>query len=595
MYGTTRDGRLLHVNPALVRMLGYDSADELMTRNMQRDIYLDPSQRESVIEEYKTRDAVDGVKVRWKRKDGRPITVRVWGNIIRGEQGDKFDAWVLDVTETDAQREDLQRSQTTLDLVMRQVPGIYWRVDSELRIIEVGGAMAEVLGYQGPGRYIGKTIAEWQAVSPPSVDTLGAHERALRGETALLDSEYKGKMLSSRIGPLHDAGGKIIGAIGTAIDVTRARQLERRMIDAQRAESLGVLAGGLAHDFNNLLVAVIGNAEHALRELPPDAHGRTTIESIRDAGLRAAELTEQLLAYAGRGGTGTIRVLPAPLVQELLRIVAPTVPPGVQIDVAIPPELALRGDPAQVRQVLLNLIGNARDALDGAGHITISGRLVEHAGDLDPDDAHAAQRGTYVLLEVTDDGPGMDAETRRRVFEPFFTTKQTGHGLGLAAVLGIVRAHGGGIRVRTAPGAGARFEVLWPSAGPPRANTVQPPVGARTVLVIDDDVLVRDVLAQMVRDLGYDAVTAADGPAALDVVHGRAIDAVLVDLTMPGMSGIDVIRQLREHRPSLPIVLCSGYDRDHRGPVQADAYLAKPFRIEALQRTLAKLLPLRSV
>jgi len=207
----------------------------------------------------------------------------------------------------------------------------------------------------------------------------------------------------------------------------------------------------------------------------------------------------------------------------------------------------------------------------------------------------SAPAGSYVVIEVEDNGPGMDAETLRHVFEPFFSTKTRGHGLGLAAVLGIVRAHGGGIRVISSPGTGARFQILWPAAVTAPMRATSQPVGSRTVLVIDDEDLVRDVVARMVEDLGYSAVTAADGKSGLDVVDRQTVDAVLVDLTMPLMSGADVVAALREKRPDLPVVVCSGFDRDGRGPVQADAYLPKPFRIDALERTLAKLLPLRSV
>jgi CheY-like chemotaxis protein len=247
--------------------------------------------------------------------------------------------------------------------------------------------------------------------------------------------------------------------------------------------------------------------------------------------------------------------------------------------------------------VLLNLVSNAREALASrGGKIMIRAESVHTSGELDADDVLTAPAGSYVALSVIDNGPGMDAETRRHVFEPFFTTKQSGHGLGLAAVLGIVRAHGGGIRVHSAPESGVDITVLWPAAvtAPMRAASA-PPIAGRTVLVIDDEALVRDVVARMVEDLGYSAVTAADGQSGLDLLDRESIDAVLVDLTMPQMSGADVVAALRTKRPGLPVVLCSGYDRDGRGPVQADAYLPKPFRLDALQRTLAKLLPLRSV
>jgi PAS domain S-box-containing protein len=495
-----------------------------------------------------------------------------------------------------ARRDAAETTATILDLVMRQIPGTYWLVDRDLRIVRTGGAVQQVLGYSRD-RYVGMTMDEAVAVDPASGDAVAAHQRALAGELVKAEPEYRGKLLAMAIGPYHDSNGEIVGAIGTSIDVTAWRALERRMVDAQRAESLGVLAGGLAHDFNNLLVAVLGNADLALRELGKDVRARADIENIRDAALRAAELTEQLLAYAGRRGTGTTRVEPAGIADELLRILAPSIPEHVKVSAEIPPGLALRGDPGQLRQVLLNLIHNARDALAGRGG-TLAGRArSEHlTGAPQPDDVLTPSAGAYVLLEVEDDGPGMDSETRRHVFEPFYTTKQTGHGLGLPAVLGIVRAHGGGIRVISSPGAGATFQILWPAAAtaPMRAAS-QPPIAGRTVLVIDDENLVRDVVARMVEDLGYVALAAADGPSALALIDRQPVDAVLVDLSMPGMSGADVLAALRTRRPGLPVILCSGFDREGRGPIGADAYLAKPFRIDALEHTLAKLLPLRSV
>jgi CheY-like chemotaxis protein len=185
----------------------------------------------------------------------------------------------------------------------------------------------------------------------------------------------------------------------------------------------------------------------------------------------------------------------------------------------------------------------------------------------------------------------MSSESRRRIFDPFFTTKPTGHGLGLAALLGIVRSHAGGLRLNTVLGKGSSFQVMWPAAtetDPPAPVETSPT--RRTVLVIDDEDLVRDVVARMVEDLGYLALTAADGVLGLEVIEQQSVDVVLVDLTMPRMSGADVVSALRVRRPKLPIVLCTGYDRDRRGPVEADAYLPKPFRIEALEHTLAKLL-----
>ncbi|NVB78162.1 MAG: response regulator [Kofleriaceae bacterium] len=596
MYRSDANGRLLRVNPALVAMLGYDTVDEVLALDLLRDVYTGPDERAPVLEDYRESGFVEGRRVHWKTRTGRVLTVQLFGHVVETSDGLVFDATAIDQTEVDALEESLRQQKEIVELVVRQMPAAYWITDRNLRFLQSGGAVDQMFGFPA-STYIGRTLHDTLADYPSPTDTVATHVRALAGEVIQYESEWRGKTLASTIGPYRNGKGEIIGAIGTTADVTAWRLLERRMVDAQRAESLGILAGGLAHDFNNLLVAVLGNADLALREIPAGKPGRVAIENIRTAGLQAAELTDQLLAYAGRGGAGTTRVEPGPLVDELLRITATAIPAEVSVSVDIPAKLAVRGDPAQLRQVLLNLINNARDALAGRGSIAISADPLHTSGEADPDDVLTAPAGSFVALRVRDDGPGMDRETRRHVFEPFFTTKSTGHGLGLAAVLGIVRAHGGGIRIVSAPGDGAEVSILWPAAvtAPAMRAPSAPPLNAPTVLVIDDEVLVRDVLARMIEDLGYAAMTAPDGPSGIRLVDEGEVDAVLVDLTMPLMSGADVVTALRKKKPNLPVVVCSGYDRDGRGPVQADAYLPKPFRIDALERTLAKLLPLRNV
>ena len=595
MYRSSHEGTILYANPALARMLGY-TREELVGKVLDTDIYADPTARARCVAKWAPLGRIDGAEVVWKHKDGRLLTVQLWGAAVMTPEGKRMEVWVTDVTALREANAELERTASVLGQVVNQVAAIYWVVDRDLKVLRTGGAIEQVLGYPS-SRFLGRTLHDAHREDPSNADAVALHERALAGEAIAFENEYRGKHLANNICPYRDAHGEIIGVIGTCLDVTTSRNLERRMVDAQRAESLGVLAGGLAHDFNNLLVGVLGNADLAMREIPRGAPGRGAVEAVREAGLRAAELTNQLLAYAGRGGAGNVRVHPAEIVDELLRITAPSIPANVKFEIDVPHGLALRGDPSQVRQVLLNLIANARDALGArGGTIRIAAVAYHHDGNGEPNDVIVAPAGNYIVLQVWDDGPGMDAETRRHIFEPFFTTKQSGHGLGLAAVLGVVRAHGGGVKLKTSRGEGARFCVFWPAAVtmPQRAAT-EPPIAGRTVLIIDDEDLVRDVVARMIEDLGYNAITARDGRTGIDMLAASNVDAVLVDMTMPGMNGADVIRSLRASHPSLPIVLCSGYDRSKTGQVTADAYLPKPFRIEALERTLAKLLPLRSV
>jgi two-component system cell cycle sensor histidine kinase/response regulator CckA len=595
MYRCDEAGRLYYVNEALVRLLGYDSADELLDKNLARDIYVDPEDRIQLLERYRPRGGVEGARVRWRTKQGAERIVQIYGYVLEDPAGACFDASVLDVTEIELanielrrQRETLETTTALLDTAVRQMRAIYWVVDRELRFLQSGGAIRELLGFH-QGRFLGKSIEELHLLAG-STDILEMHRRALAGETVTFATEYLGKHFVTTVCP-HRHDDAIVGVVGTSVDVTASYVLERRTIDAQRAESLGVLASGLAHDFNNLLVAILGNTDLALREIPRRGPGRAPVENIRQAGLRAAELIDHLLMYAGHRDVAPTRVPLLPVVEELLRITASTTPDNVAVRCDIARDLVARGDASQIRQVLLNLLNNARDALGArGGTVAISARRIRHDGVVHPDDVIPPMAGHFAEVEIADDGPGMTGETRRRVFDPFFTTKAHGHGLGLAAVAGIVRAHRGGLRLTSAPGEGARFLIRWPcGAAADELPEEAPAEAGRTVLVIDDEDLVRDVVARMIEDLGYAALTATDGPAGLAIIDSQRVDAVLVDLTMPRMSGVAVVDAVRERRPELPIVLCSGFDRDRRG-VRADAFLPKPFRIDALDQTLAKLL-----
>ena len=603
MYRSSPDGRFVFVNRALVQLLGYDHPDEVLALDLGRDVYEDAGQRARLIAKVVELDGrSEGIDVRWKTRAAGVRTIRLYIRVERDAAGAPvaFDTTAIDVTELhDAlernrvAREQLEHTATTLGLLLAQIPAVLWTTDSELRVTSSGGAVRELLG-AAPNSAAGTTLFEQLGTTDPEHPVIVHHRRALAGEVIAYDSEFQGKTFTARVGPQRAADGTVIGTIGTAIDVTASRALEHRMVDAQRAESLGVLAGGLAHDFNNLLVAILGNADLALRDLPGS---HTALDNIRIAAMRAAELTHQLLAYAGGGHQAPSAVAIAPLCAELLVLLGPTTPAGVTLRDELPAGLpAVRADPSQLRQVILNLVTNARDAVSArGGEVRIGAAIIEHDGAADSDDVIPPAAGRHVVLAVTDDGQGIDPAVRLRIFEPFFTTKSTGHGLGLAAVLGIVRSHGGGLRAGSNPsGPGARFEVWWPA---PRTPSVRPPTPAptarRNVLVVDDEDMVRDVLARMVEDLGYEVTAVADGPAALAIAERAEVtlDAVILDLTMPTMGGRAVLVAMRERRPGLPIILCSGYERERDAQPAGDAFLRKPFRIEELEQVLRDVLP----
>ena len=388
------------------------------------------------------------------------------------------------------------------------------------------------------------------------------------------------------------------------------RASEARLNQAARLESLGVMAGGIAHDFNNLLVGVLGNAEIALLELPADSPVRERLERITLAAQRAADLTRQLLDYTGNRSGPLDVVDMSALVAETRDLVAARLPRSTVITSTPQPAVpAVRGDRAQLQQVVLNLIINASDALAGRdGHVTVtvgSEQIPESSDHTTSMSSPLADltAGRYVTVAVADDGPGMPAATLQRVFEPFFTTKPTGRGLGLAVVHGVVRAHHGTVVPESTEGAGTTMTVYLPATTDRPPTAVEEPAGAEDsrdaplVLVVDDDDAVRDVSGLVLQRAGMRVHAERDGRSAIEELRRRPSEfsAVLLDLTMPDMSGDAVFAALREIRADLPVVLISGYSAaDVHGRIadlSIDGFVKKPFRpgelVEALQRAIA--------
>ncbi len=363
----------------------------------------------------------------------------------------------------------------------------------------------------------------------------------------------------------------------------RTQEAERKAMESQRLESLGLLAGGLAHDFNNLLVGVIGNARLAL-DHSRESMVQECLEDVLVAADQAAVLARQMLAYSGQGQFVVQDTDISKVVEDVTPLLRSTVPRSVELRVRTAGDLPLiEADAAQLRQVLLNLVNNALDAIgrDESGTIRLTtGRISADATYLAsafPDDR---EPGEYVYIDVSDTGCGMSEALKRRVFEPFFTTKSSGHGLGLAATLGIVRAHRGAVVVYSEEGQGTRMHVLFPVSS--AHDVVRERACLGTILLADDDAVVRRFAIRALTTAGYRTIEAEDGEEALRRVReDPAIDVVVMDMSMPRMGGLQALRQLREAAPGLPVVLMSGYSvetmRDRIDDVMPDAFLQKPF------------------
>jgi len=414
---------------------------------------------------------------------------------------------------------------------------------------------------------------------------------------------------------IRDEAGEITHFHGYVIDITAQveaqeenRRLAQQLLQAQKLESLGILAGGLAHDFNNVLTGVMGHAALA-RFAHEDGRPEQALESMEQVealSLQAADLCKQLLAYSGRGKFVVRPLDVSRVVREVASMLQVAISKKAELVLELPEGLtAILGDRAQLQQIVMNLLSNASDALgeaSGTIQVRVSEREVGAAelAELTPG-CGPLEPGRYLSLLVEDDGVGMSAETKERLFEPFYTTKFAGRGLGLAAVLGIIRSHQGGIFLRSREGEGTRFELVFPPCDAPALPDHEPevsdrplPKGGGTVLLVDDEAILRQVGGRLLGLLGYEVELAVDGMDALEKLrdHGERYRFVVLDQAMPRLSGRETLQELRQLLPELPVILCSGYNQEQA--IDADQegasleFLQKPYRLEQLTRAIER-------
>jgi len=383
----------------------------------------------------------------------------------------------------------------------------------------------------------------------------------------------------------------------SAEDITQNRKLEDQLRQAVKMEAVGRLAGGVAHDFNNLLMVVTGAAELMRRRLEAASPHLPHIRMIQKAAQDAADLTRQLLAFSRRQSLEPKVLDLNQVLRDLAEMLPRVIEESIEQRMRLSPELGrVQADLGQMRQVALNLVVNARDAMPQGGALTLETANVE----VDEGFArlHPGLRpGAYVSLAVSDNGRGMDPETKARAFEPFFTTKEKGKGtgLGLATVYGIVKQSGGHIRVESAPGQGSVFTVLLPRVegpldpGPPARAAAPDRTASGTLLLIEDSLELRGTLREFLSAEGYRVLEAASGEAALEVMRrpGSTVDLLITDAVLPGMSGEAAAAAILALRPGLPVILMSGYTERQEAPESAPlTLLQKPFSLELLAATV---------
>jgi two-component system cell cycle sensor histidine kinase/response regulator CckA len=484
MYRSSLEGQFLDVNPALIGMLGYNSALEVLALDPGEDVFLDPKEYSSLVEEFRHSGRMDGFEARWKRKNGDTIIVRISGRAVATE-------------------------------------------DQPADVLEA--------------------IAE---------------------------------------------------------DVTERRMLEDQFRQSQKMEAVGRLAGGIAHDFNNLLMVVSGYTEVLLDQLPPGHPLQSKAQAIRQASDRATALTRQLLAFSRKQHLELKVVDLNAIVTDMERLLRPLIGEDIELTTSLDPSTGCtRADAGQLEQVIMNLVVNAKDALPNGGKIAIRTASVTLDESYRPENTFI-KRGPYVMLSVGDTGYGMDRETQARIFEPFFTTKEKGKGtgLGLSTVYGIIKQSGGYVFVQSEVGRGSVFTIYFPRVDEPvEALSPNPAAlaaggGSETILLVEDEESVRQLIRETLEARGYRVLEAGNGQAALALAarHPDPIHLVVTDVVMPGLSGHEFIHQLLPSRPDAKILYLSGYAEDAVAtpikPGEVKAFLQKPFTLQNLSRKVREVL-----
>lgn len=622
-----RGGKVLRVNPAAAEMLGFAGEKDLVGLD-PAVILKDPDGNPEVAKNLREGEEAGGRfegEAEILRKDGisffgeiiatwlpRRSTKATWSPKFSGPLGMIL---LRDVTLRKQVLEDLVREHNFSAKILDIAGVLVAQLDPAGEILLVSRQFEEVTGYTW-SQLAGKKMSALLISGTAREAYLRAFAGVLEGnvpssvEFPLVSRTGEERLVAWNHAVLRDPDGRVTSVIAAGTDVTESRRLESQIIAMQKMEAVGNLAGGIAHDFNNLLTGILGNLDLASEAVPSDSPAAAKVQESIKASERAATMVRQLLDFSRRSPSERRAIDLRKVAREVVDLFAQAIDKRIEVKNYSTSDLWLAAaDPGQMHQVMMNLCVNARDAImeclegnpaagapPGGYEIRIiTGNAV--VGEEYRRQYPYAQPGEYVVLSISDNGSGMDEATKQRVFEPFFTTKKLGRGtgLGLSTVYGIIKQHEGWINLVSQPGRGTTFHIYLPRAAGrqeemPSPETAKPRTGKETILLVDDEEMIRDLARQILELHGYSVVTAADGQEAIDLYltqQGR-FDLVILDLTMPHLSGIEVLTRIRNVDPQAKVILSSGYPSGETS--RASAFLPKPYRAGLLTRVVREVL-----
>jgi two-component system cell cycle sensor histidine kinase/response regulator CckA len=612
IFETSSQGKALTANPALARMLGYDSTEEVTSaiNKSGHQVWVDPEERLKYTQLLDAQDVVLGFETQFKRKDGTTFWVSLNARRVLGPDGRTpfYTGFIQDITERKRAEEKLRTSEERFRQVAENVGDFIWEVDAGGLFTYTSPSVKKILDY-APDELVGKMrfydlfIPEVREELKKAALTIFAAKQPFRAfPNPNIGKDGRVVHLETSGSPMLDEAGNLLGYRGVDTDTTERQEIEARMRQAEKMEALGTFTGGIAHDFNNILAAMMGFTELTKGKLEKGSPEERHLQMVMDAGLRGRELIKQMLTFSRQAEQEKKPLQLSMLVRETGRFLRASIPATISIAVNVVSESGpVLVDPVQMQQVLMNLCTNAAYAMKEKGgmlDLTLSDFSVAPS-DARPD---GLKPGSYIKLVVRDTGIGMAPEVIPRIFDPFFTTKkpEEGTGLGLSAAQGIIRQHDGYIFVESEPNKGSVFTIYLPKIAEQFRREVQPeeavPTGHEHVLLVDDEKALTETGQEFLETLGYEVTVRNNSVEALKLFTGdpHAFDLIVTDQTMPNMTGLELAQACMALRPDIPVVLATGFSHLVNGAAVQEAgiraLVMKPLTKAELGRTVRKAL-----